>query len=651
MSRRRWLPIAVLAGVGLNTARLRRRLSALPVTEPSDDPVHHNHVFLLADGIHLDDAQQRAASTHATRHHLDVLDLIPDNLTADRILDLARMLDTTTYQNNRLAWGRGAHQALLINREILSRAGLHPRDVTEIDLVTVTETLKRHAPVTTGTAVLPGLRAMPRTGARRLDVQRVAYRWNPVGTLGPTVRDLALVAGATASPGWTLAATAATWLQPALVAAGGPLHLTDPLTSPLTRRRGAAELLADLTGRSEVSPAVASQRSGTEVLPGRDDAISSHAAGNAGAGGDGARGRLARWWVAPPKAFTPEAGAQADELRAAYRAELAVGVEHFLEPARSTCPWCGAAQLRKVITGFDATQAKPGRFRYDRCSECRHVFQNPRLTPEGLDFYYRDFYDGLGGELAELVAGAGPGPYLARARAVPSAPRNWLDVGAGLGHFCLVARDVWPETVFDGLDMGDGIDEAARRGWIDTAHRGQFPDLAPKLAGHYDVISMFHYLEHTRDPRTELDAATTALTPGGHLLIEIPNPESPALRVYGPLSPSWMVPQHQHLPPADNLAAALTERGFQVENIEFGQTHLAGDGMYAWWALVQRFAPSPGLPWRDDPLPGASRAKRAAVLAALAPLFPAFVAADAASRPYLVRGTRANAYRILARLP
>jgi len=654
VSRRGWLPVAVGAGVALNTVRLRRRLSALAVIEPADGPVGDDHVFLLAAGVHVDDAQRRAASAHATSHGLDVLDLVPEHLTADRLLDLARMLDTTTYRGNRLAWGRGAHQALLVHRDVLARAGVLLADASERDLVAVTETLKRHAPVTTGMAVLPGLRAAARTGAVRLDVQRVAYRWNPVGTLGPTTRDLALAAGATAAPGWTLAAAAASWLQPALVAAGGPLRLTDAAASPLVRRRAAAELLADLIGRPE-PPAVGAVDAGADA--GGGDAGGGDAGGGDagdGAGGgdaraDGAVGRLARWWVAPPKAFVAAPGAPADELRAAYRAELGTGVAHFLEPARATCPWCGGRRLNRVIDGFDATQAKPGRFRYDRCADCRHVFQNPRLTPAGLDYYYRDFYDGLGGELAELVAGAGPGPYLARASAVAATPRRWLDVGAGLGHFCLVARDVWPDTVFDGLDMGDGIDEAARRGWVDTAHRGQFPDLAASLTGQYDVLSMFHYLEHTRDPRAELDAAAMVLSPGGRLLIEIPNPDSPALRAYGALSPSWMVPQHQHLPPADNLAAALAERGFEVENVEFGQTHLGGDGMYAWWALVQRLAPSPDLPWRDDLSPAISRAKRAAVLATLAPLFPAFVAAEAASHPYLTRGRRANAYRILAR--
>ena len=48
--------------------------------------------------------------------------------------------------------------------------------------------------------------------------------------------------------------------------------------------------------------------------------------------------------------------------------------------------------------------------------------------------------------------------------------------------------------------MSDSVDEAARRGRVDTAYRGMFPDLAPNLPRSYDIVSMHHYLEHTRDP-------------------------------------------------------------------------------------------------------------------------------------------------------
>ncbi|MBL7519753.1 methyltransferase type 12, partial [Frankia sp. CNm7] len=219
MNGRYWLSVAVCAGVGLNSARLRRRLAALPVIEASDDRPHHSHVFLLADGVRLDEAQQRAASAHALRHGLHVLDLVPAEFTPDRLLDLARLVNTGSYQADRLAPGRGAYQALLIDRDVLTRAGLHLKDVTETDLVTALETLKRYAPVTTGLAVLPGLRAATRTGAARFSVRRAAYSWEPTSLAAPLVRDALLVAGATAAPGWALSAAALSALQPAVVAA------------------------------------------------------------------------------------------------------------------------------------------------------------------------------------------------------------------------------------------------------------------------------------------------------------------------------------------------------------------------------------------------------------------------------------------------
>jgi SAM-dependent methyltransferase len=616
MNRRSWLAASVAAGIGLNTVRLRHRLSALPVIEPSEKPVLDTHVFLVAAGVELDEAGRRAASAHAQTHGLDVLDLVPDRLAPDRLLDLARQVDASRYEANRLATGRGAYQALLVDRTVLARAGLGPSDVLDTDLAEITVTMKRYAPVTTAIAVLPGLRAAPRTGAQRFALQRAAWPWEPVALVTPVLRDLLLASGARVAPGWTLAAAALSWLQPAAIAAGGPIRprTSELLAAPLTRRQGVAELLADL----------ALQRAGAA---------------------------LARWRISMPSRYAGASEAELDAARAGYRADLAHGVERFLGPRRTTCPWCGGGRLGQLTVGVDTLQVKPGRFRYDRCLDCRHVFQNPRLSPEGLEFYYRDFYGGLGRESMERVFGFGPGAYPARARAVPAEPRDWLDVGAGHGHFCLVARDVWPTTSFDGLDLGDGLREAANRGWVENAFLGFFPDLAPSLAGRYDVVSMFHYLEHTPDPRAELDAARLALRPGGRLLIEVPNPESVTFRVYGPLSSGMLIPQHLNLLPAGNLVDALTERGFVIEQVEYGQVHISGDAPMAWYGLWQLLGPPSGLPWRDERHPTLARARRAAAFAMLAPLLPLAVGAEVATRPFLTRGERANAYRILARLP
>src|SRR5438270_4799824 len=143
-----------------------------------------------------------------------------------------------------------------------------------------------------------------------------------------------------------------------------------------------------------------------------------------------------------------------------------------------------------------------------------------------------------------------------------SGSTSWLDVGAGHGHFCFAARDELPGTTFDGLDLSESIDEAKRRGWIDTAYRGLFPELAAGFAGHYDAISMSHYLEHTLDPKLELDAARTALAPDGCLLIELPDPEFALGRILRRYWLPWFQPQHLHLLSVANLERLLRERGF-----------------------------------------------------------------------------------------
>ncbi|MFD1051343.1 methyltransferase domain-containing protein, partial [Kibdelosporangium lantanae] len=188
---------------------------------------------------------------------------------------------------------------------------------------------------------------------------------------------------------------------------------------------------------------------------------------------------------------------------------LVRGGERFFEPRRPDCPSCGASTLEKVVTSTDLVQRKPGVFTLERCVPCGHVFQNPRLTPEGLGFYYRDFYDGHGAGAAEAVFSGSPEPYYDRARMVLpfTTPERWLDVGSGHAHFCRGAKEVLPDTTFDGLDQGAAIEDAVTLGWINQSYRGEFRDVADSLVGHYDVISMHHYLEHTRDPWAELDTA------------------------------------------------------------------------------------------------------------------------------------------------
>ncbi|MEV0095372.1 class I SAM-dependent methyltransferase [Streptomyces sp. NPDC050738] len=322
-------------------------------------------------------------------------------------------------------------------------------------------------------------------------------------------------------------------------------------------------------------------------------------------------------------------------------------------PRRTTCSWCESPRLSEHIRTTDLVQHKPGVFVIDRCDDCGHSFQNPQLTPEGLEFYYRDCYDGLGEEAtAKIFNGNGSTTsYRGRAASVArfAQPERWLDVGTGHGHFCAEAKKILPATVFDGLDVSDGVEIARREGRVDTAHRGFFPDLASTMPGQYDAVSMFHYLEHTIDPRAELAAAHEALSPGGHLVIDVPDPESLMGKVLGRWWICWFQPQHLNFITRRNIRRALEETGFTVVAVERRDPHIPADLVAALALWMGEKVPRGNAPWFPK-VPSKSRLRLREALFRLAiPLFLAAYAVDRLAAPLARRTSLSNAYRIVAR--
>jgi SAM-dependent methyltransferase len=342
--------------------------------------------------------------------------------------------------------------------------------------------------------------------------------------------------------------------------------------------------------------------------------------------------------------------------RPAYQAELAGGLARFLTPRRNDCPWCGSTQLRHYFHTRDLYQFKPGEFDLERCEACAHVFQNPQLSAAGLGFYYRDFYDGLGEkQMAKLLASM-PKTYRERAaslRPYDAAPARWLDVGTGHGHFCESAREVFPHTRFDGLDFTDGAQIAQRAGRVEQGYSGSFVELAPGFAGQYDVVSMFHYLEHSTAPKLDLDAAKIALRRGGHVVIEVPDPDSRFAKWLGAWWGPWFQPQHLHFVPVANLRKRLQDLGFSVVAEFHAEPHIPVDLLTAVWFAMNAVAPYPDSPW----LPALSTPRRvlnkllriATVIVSLPALLIAALLDRVLVKPLSGRPGWSNTYRLIAR--
>lgn len=604
------LALLVIAGLVLNGLRLRSRVpSRLPDTDAdagAGADTDGDWSWVTARETTVDDMSRASAVMYAMTEGLTLMDLVPADLPATAARDLVRQVDPRAYREDPLAVGRSAGAVLLVARAVLKRSEVVvPEALEPADVIDVARRLRPYAGAGGAAVVVaPQLRA----GAE--DLGRRRARLVADGAIVPIHLTfeaapwmLTLIALLTGWE-WGLAAVAAYCLQPYLVFAG---------TAMRPRGLHACALLR----------------------PVHDPYV-------------WARTASGRW----RSAAELEREAEVAAATPYYRDMLSRGTDRLMEERRADCPWCGSADLSVLVRGHDLVLGKPGTFILEHCGGCGHVFQNPRLSPEGLDFYYRDAYDGLGAATAETAFLLAGDSYRARARMLTpfTTPRAWLDVGAGHAHFCAVASEIWPDTVFDGLDQGARIQDAERRGWITTAYRGEFRDLEGTLGDRYDVISMHHYLEHTRDPLAELDTAARVLPAGGYLLIELPDPQWPLARIFGQYWMAWFQPQHQHMMPLVNLTAALTGRGLLPVAIERGAAHQANDFVTAALLFLSRMAPDRSLPWSSRPPTFASSLWRVLVWTAGAPVIVSGLLIDRTlGRALSLHWDRGDAYRVLAR--
>jgi SAM-dependent methyltransferase len=593
---------------------LRRRLGLIPaLPAPSGtglDTVGAKVDVLTPPGVEVDDGTRAAAAEDMEATGLDVVDLIPADLPAETAIRVLRRVNPNRLGHERLYAPGGASEAVVIRPSLAEKMAHVPAEAADRGaMLDLTISAQRYAPEAAATRVAPGLMAGMRTPLDRWRELEVLTRFGmPYVHLAPVFAGvelahvLALAAGVAVAPVPGAVALTAWSLKPAIVFGGGTgtgslrppgVGAASLLRLPRAALAGATTALA---GRREVQAERA--RRGDRIEP-----------------------------VAPPE-------------------------DERYEARRDTCPWCGAASLETVLEMGDKYQQKPGVFHLDRCTACRHVFQNPRLTPAGLDYYYDQFYDGVGEGLSYMMFAGLERNDIQRVDAIAAVtePTSWLDVGTGHGHLCARAHDRWPSARVDGLDMGVSVEDAQRRGAVDHAYRGTFEELAPQLPHRYDVVSMHHYLEHTREPRRELDNATAVLAPGGLLMVEVPDPESPWADHLRSWYWQWSQPEHQHFVPCANMITELESRGYEIVSVERGPATLSGELLAAVVLAIQTLSRSPHLPWLPRATP-VQRIVRAAVVTAAIPALVAAVVADRIKDANPSPDSIGNAYRVVARRP
>ena len=161
-----------------------------------------------------------------------------------------------------------------------------------------------------------------------------------------------------------------------------------------------------------------------------------------------------------------------------------------------------------------------------------------------------------------------------------------LDIGCGRGYFLQACRLRGYDVT--GFDVSDDAAASVRETLGLPVATGEMRE-GLFAQGSFDVVTMWHSLEHTRDPRVPLVFALKWLSVDGILVVEVPNYECTDAMKEGSAWKDWDLPYHQfHFTPG-SLRELLLRCGFAVleekrYHSEYVKRRIRGIPLMGWLA-------------------------------------------------------------------
>jgi SAM-dependent methyltransferase len=224
------------------------------------------------------------------------------------------------------------------------------------------------------------------------------------------------------------------------------------------------------------------------------------------------------------------------------------------------CPVCGSAARERLVETTDYRRKDGSRHIFVRCLSCALVYLSPRPAPDELPGYYPpEYHDAW---LVQSAAPRSPQHLLAQGRVsaierLHPQPGSILDVGCGVGLFlALLHERGWSGT---GTEWSHHAARRARETFNLTVHTGPLRELRPAA---FDIVTLWHVVEHMHDPRGELREIGRLLAPGGRLVVATPNADSLALRVFGGAWYHLDAPRHLQIFSPASLNDIAARAGF-----------------------------------------------------------------------------------------
>jgi 2-polyprenyl-3-methyl-5-hydroxy-6-metoxy-1,4-benzoquinol methylase len=230
------------------------------------------------------------------------------------------------------------------------------------------------------------------------------------------------------------------------------------------------------------------------------------------------------------------------------------------------CPVCGNTHFSPFLACKDYLISKQD-FTIQQCTNCGFRLTNPRPTADRIGEYYKsedyvshnDSGGGLINTAYRAVRTYTLQSKLSHINKLNKGAGKILDVGCGTGAFLETCRKGGWSV------MGMEPDPDARAisvQKLNVAIRSSLDEL--KGAGPFDIISLWHVLEHIPDLNQVIPQLRDLLAKEGTLLIAVPNSDSYDATYFKAYWAAYDVPRHLHHFTPSTIEPLFRKHGFQL---------------------------------------------------------------------------------------
>jgi SAM-dependent methyltransferase len=214
--------------------------------------------------------------------------------------------------------------------------------------------------------------------------------------------------------------------------------------------------------------------------------------------------------------------------------------------------------------------------------------------PDDMSPFYKGGYDPIPSSAAELQSIAAGEKYRTEGVLKYKDQGRCLEIGPWRGVICSNMKDAGFEVTAIEMD-GQCVDFLRDQLGIRAIQSCDPAETMKTLEPGFDVIIAWHSLEHLPKAWTVIERAAQLLSPGGILLLAMPNPDSYEFSV---LKGLWMhldAPRHLYLFPIKTLLQICDTNGLKPLELTTADTFSNIQSRHAWQHLLRSSVPIPKL--------------------------------------------------------